>query len=337
MLRRLPIVAAAAFTISAGQALAGSPYSAIYSFGDSLSDVGNVYLATGGPEPASPYVNGQFSNGPVWVQDLASMLGLPALTPSLAGGNDYALGHATTGYPAYELPARPQSHRSGRAFSSHLRRAIERALHLFDWRQRPLRHSRRGSTGAHAAEAAAAAAETVAADAGALESEGAKDLVLFDVPDLGVTPDITAQGRPPPRRPAPFRHISMSRCCSISRQSRPPGSRCSISIPTRSSTRRWPIRPSSTFPTSPPRAGPAPLRDSRPAARSAQTFLRCRTSICSGTICIRPRRGPDHCGRCARTMGLAVPEPSSWAMILLGLAGLGIVGAGRGRETAKIG
>jgi|HubBroStandDraft_2_1064218.scaffolds.fasta_scaffold407822_1 phospholipase/lecithinase/hemolysin len=74
-----------------------SNFSAEYVFGDSLSDMGNVYLATAGVEPASPYVGGQFSNGPVWVQDLAARLGLPALTPSLTGGNDYAFGGATTG------------------------------------------------------------------------------------------------------------------------------------------------------------------------------------------------------------------------------------------------
>ena len=76
-----PLLIAAAVTISAGQAIAGSPYSAIYSFGDSLSDVGNVYNATDGLEPAAPYVNGQFSNGPVWVQDLATKLGLTGANP----------------------------------------------------------------------------------------------------------------------------------------------------------------------------------------------------------------------------------------------------------------
>lgn len=65
---------------------------AIYAFGDSLSDVGNIYAATGGTIPAAPYVNGQFSNGPVWVQDLASGLGLAPLKPSLLGGTDYAYG-----------------------------------------------------------------------------------------------------------------------------------------------------------------------------------------------------------------------------------------------------
>lgn len=80
-------------TIFAPAAHAG----AIYAFGDSLSDVGNVYIATGGAEPAPPYVNRQFTNGNVWVQDLASLLGAGPLTPSLAGGTDYAYGGAETG------------------------------------------------------------------------------------------------------------------------------------------------------------------------------------------------------------------------------------------------
>ena len=54
---------------------------AIDAFGDSLSDVGNIFTLTGGVEPAAPYVNGQFSNGNVAVQDLALDLGLARLTP----------------------------------------------------------------------------------------------------------------------------------------------------------------------------------------------------------------------------------------------------------------
>jgi phospholipase/lecithinase/hemolysin len=73
MVRRSLIAAAAILSVSVGQALAGSPFSAIYAFGDSLSDVGNAFIFTSLPgngpvEPAPPYVNGQFSNGPVWVQ-----------------------------------------------------------------------------------------------------------------------------------------------------------------------------------------------------------------------------------------------------------------------------
>src|ERR1700683_4285768 len=77
----------------------------IYAFGDSLTDVGNIYTATGGSAPAAPYVNGQFTNGNVWVQDLASDLGLAPLTPSLLGGTDYAYGTAETGGPAFNTSA----------------------------------------------------------------------------------------------------------------------------------------------------------------------------------------------------------------------------------------
>jgi phospholipase/lecithinase/hemolysin len=73
-------------------------FSTIYAFGDSLSDAGNDYIASLGVLPVSPpYSDGRFSNGKVWVQDLAQTLGLPALHPSLAGGKDFAYGGAETG------------------------------------------------------------------------------------------------------------------------------------------------------------------------------------------------------------------------------------------------
>jgi phospholipase/lecithinase/hemolysin len=79
-------------SIAAFAASAGS-FDAIYVFGDSYSDVGNIYLATGGAKPAAPYYNGRFSNGPIWVDHLAGAYGL-TLTPSLEGGTDYAFGGA---------------------------------------------------------------------------------------------------------------------------------------------------------------------------------------------------------------------------------------------------
>ena len=69
-------------------------YDAIYVFGDSYCDVGNIYIATSHAIPASPpYYNGRFSNGPIWIEHVASAMGLP-LQPSLAGGTDYAVGGA---------------------------------------------------------------------------------------------------------------------------------------------------------------------------------------------------------------------------------------------------
>jgi outer membrane lipase/esterase len=75
----------------------GGEITGIVSFGDSLSDVRNVYIATGGTTPSAPYYSGHYSNGPVWIEYTAQRLGLPAPTPSLAGGNDYAFGGAETG------------------------------------------------------------------------------------------------------------------------------------------------------------------------------------------------------------------------------------------------
>jgi outer membrane lipase/esterase len=83
-------------------------YSALLVFGDSLSDTGNAYLATGGNAdpnnlfgangayPTPPYDNGRLSNGPIWVEHRAAGLGLSA-APALAGGTNFAVAGAETG------------------------------------------------------------------------------------------------------------------------------------------------------------------------------------------------------------------------------------------------
>src|SRR5580704_8268945 len=95
--------------LSMSQNSALPSYSAIYAFGDSLSDAGNLSVTTsaaGATKPVSPpYYKEQygpitgnvFSNGPTWVQDLSIALGLGTLAPSLAGGTDFAYGGAETG------------------------------------------------------------------------------------------------------------------------------------------------------------------------------------------------------------------------------------------------
>lgn len=83
-------------------------YSNFFGVGDSLSDVGNLFLATGGSvDPTNarpqdpPYSQGRFSDGPVFVEYLYDGLGLPgSLTPSFAGGTNYAVGGARTRYHA---------------------------------------------------------------------------------------------------------------------------------------------------------------------------------------------------------------------------------------------
>src|SRR5215472_12204878 len=68
-------------------------YEKLYVFGDSYCDVGNLFAATKGAVPSAPYYNGRFSNGPIWVDHVARLLGV-SLTPSLSGGTNYAFGGA---------------------------------------------------------------------------------------------------------------------------------------------------------------------------------------------------------------------------------------------------
>lgn len=99
------IVSASCLMVKDVNAATLNRYSNLYVFGDSLSDTGNIPSLTGLDFPPSSfgYFDGRFSNGPVWVEYLADLLGLP-LTPygDLQPGTvpttgvNYATGGATT-------------------------------------------------------------------------------------------------------------------------------------------------------------------------------------------------------------------------------------------------
>ncbi|WP_296819533.1 SGNH/GDSL hydrolase family protein [Brevundimonas sp.] len=91
------ILAASALAIGLATAGAASAqtYGRIITFGDSLSDNGNLYAATGNTSPTSPpYYQGRFSNGPVWVE----LLGWTQarVGGSVAGSYNSAYGGART-------------------------------------------------------------------------------------------------------------------------------------------------------------------------------------------------------------------------------------------------
>ncbi|MFM9625753.1 SGNH/GDSL hydrolase family protein, partial [Streptomyces turgidiscabies] len=71
--------------------LAQGAFASTFFFGDSLSDGGNVSLATSGATPGPQYYQGRFSNGLIWADHFAAHFGT-TLAPSLAGGTDYAWG-----------------------------------------------------------------------------------------------------------------------------------------------------------------------------------------------------------------------------------------------------
>ncbi|MDX2230429.1 MAG: SGNH/GDSL hydrolase family protein [Leptolyngbyaceae cyanobacterium bins.349] len=72
-------------------------FTRIYSFGDSLSDTGNSFAATGGLLPPNLLYpsNGRFSNGPVWTEYLAPQLGASLQTLAFGGART----DATNNFP----------------------------------------------------------------------------------------------------------------------------------------------------------------------------------------------------------------------------------------------
>ena len=67
-------------------ATTGYSFTALYSFGDSLTDTGRTP-----PSPPSSYFNGRYSNGPLWVEYLSAQLGL-----SYNASNNFAVSGSTT-------------------------------------------------------------------------------------------------------------------------------------------------------------------------------------------------------------------------------------------------
>lgn len=93
-MRLISTVLAASCGSFVGGFAAAAPYSSVYAFGDSLSDIGNVYGFFSGSFPAPPaYAAGRFSNGPVAVEVMTQSLTGAPLTLS----HDYAWGGALTG------------------------------------------------------------------------------------------------------------------------------------------------------------------------------------------------------------------------------------------------
>ena len=84
--------------LSLSFATAHAGFSELVVFGDSMSDAGNdLVLFTSAVGPNPPYHAGRFSNGPVWVDQLATNLGIPVASASLTGGTNYAYGGAESG------------------------------------------------------------------------------------------------------------------------------------------------------------------------------------------------------------------------------------------------
>lgn len=184
-------------TLAALPALAG-PYTSMVVFGDSLSDTGNLSLATGGAAPgnAQPYFNGRYSDGLLWVERLAAGLDLPLNSnPYLTGptGKNYAYAGARTGTDSSPPGLLAQV---GGIWGPGNPTADPNALFVVVAGGNDLRDARSaaGNTAATRQAAAQAAASNVFNAVGLLASRGAKHVLIANLPDLGATPEAALLG-----------------------------------------------------------------------------------------------------------------------------------------------
>lgn len=74
-------------------------FSGQYTFGDSLSDSGNLYALTGRQLPPAPYFNGRFSNGPVFTELLGNPIRAAAPLSTRGTNLNFAVGGSNVGLP----------------------------------------------------------------------------------------------------------------------------------------------------------------------------------------------------------------------------------------------
>jgi outer membrane lipase/esterase len=167
--RSLIVFAALALMNSSARAV--QVFDHIVVFGDSLSDNGNA---------------GRASNGPVWVEHLAGRFGL-ALKPSRLGGSNFAVGGARLDPRSGSTSLRAQA-------SAYLRapRPHGRILHIVYGGGNDLLAAVGQTQAPTMVDAAVASLRSIVAD---LVHQGATDILVPNLPAIGITPAVQAQGR----------------------------------------------------------------------------------------------------------------------------------------------
>ena len=167
-------------------------FSSLYTFGDSLSDPGNIPRISGIAYPPPPYSNHRFSNGPVAVQYLAPLLCLP-----VTNDNNYAQGGATTGFDnifnATNGGPVPGSSLSGvldqvQRYLLATRRADPRGLYVIWAGPNDLLQGLQNPATFDAPAAIGRALGNVSTIILNLTNAGARHFLILNMPDLGKTP-----------------------------------------------------------------------------------------------------------------------------------------------------
>lgn len=187
--RKLALFAAPlamAFLATAPFATAAT-FSGIVVYGDSLSDNGNLYNATKkvlgvGIPTSPPYYMGRYSNGPVAVEQLATKLGAPlydfAFGGATSGVGNYGDNGTQTSLGLFGLPGLATELAGSQAFLS-TPGLLSSALFVV-WG---------GANDFVINGSVTVAAADIIGIVDTLASQGAKNILVPGMPDLGLTPD----------------------------------------------------------------------------------------------------------------------------------------------------
>ncbi|HZP86540.1 MAG TPA: SGNH/GDSL hydrolase family protein [Burkholderiales bacterium] len=198
------LLLAASLSASSPAALA---YSQLVIFADSLGDTGNnarlVDLGlfpgfapgsrTPTPIPSSafvptvPYASDRYSNGPVWTDQFAAALGLDA-TASLLGGTNFAFGGALSG-PGGKVPSLLQQ--TAQFLSATGGVAPSDALYVIEGGGNDVRAAAGGGDAGSLIPGYAHNIESILTQ---LTSAGARNILLLNVPNVGLAPSVQALG-----------------------------------------------------------------------------------------------------------------------------------------------
>jgi phospholipase/lecithinase/hemolysin len=166
---------------------AGAGAMPIVAFGDSLSDTGNVAIATNGaiPPPAY-YFNGRFSNGLNWLDRVGAALGSD-VDPVLADGSNFAFGTARVN----TSPLVPSLRRQANAFLGTVGAADPDNLYIVFGGANDIRDAI-GS--ADPIGVVTSAAQQLAGIVDDLANAGAVDIVVPNLPNVAQLPEARQAG-----------------------------------------------------------------------------------------------------------------------------------------------
>jgi outer membrane lipase/esterase len=317
----------ALFGVSAAHA---ADFSAEYVFGDSLSDNGNLAVLTGSfPNP--PSFNNSFTNGPVAVQLLAESLGLSANAslwlgaPSVPAGTNYAVGGATSATPdAVGINLLNQVGAYSAYAAGH---ADPNALYVVMIGGNDVRNAALDGTGAPAVGEGVDAELTAIS---ALSEEGAKHFLVVNVPNVGIIPEFAQEN---PTLAASATAFSQLYDTELS------GGLADLDLGAGATLTDFDLFGFN-----------ANILANAAAHGLTNTTDPCYTDA-PGSAATTSACGPDaenidsfvywndiHPTRQIQALWAegfesAVPEPSTWAMLLIGFVGLGFAGYRRGART----